>query len=136
MSDQENGKPAQVNEGIQATTVNAEVIAVGHGAKASKTTYGGDDQEKLGQAVQQLRSALEALQLQAHAKTAIEEDLKDLQFAVQSKEPKADQVSQILQGIGGKLKMVGVVLTDALALSEPITQIAHLLQIPLRLLGL
>jgi Family of unknown function (DUF5955) len=136
MSGKKKGRLAQVNEGIQATTVTAEVLAVGHNAKATKTTYGGSDKAKLAQAVQQLHRALDALQLQAHARAMIEEDLKALRSGVQLKEPQANHIAQILQGIGGKLKMVGVVLKDALALREPITQIAHLLQIPLHLFGL
>jgi hypothetical protein len=121
MSGKDKRTSAHVNEGIQATTVNAEVLAVGRSAKASKIGSGGDDQGKLAQAVQQLDSALRALQLKSYAETGIEQDLKDLHAAVQAKEPQPDRVVQSLQGIGGKLKMVGVVLTDALALSEPIT---------------
>jgi len=41
-----------------------------------------------------------------------------------------------LQSISGKLKMVRVVLTQGVALSEPVAKIASLLTIPLHLLGL
>ena len=135
MSDKKTSKPAGVNEGIQATTVNAEVLAVGRNARASKT-YGPGEKEEIARAIQQLHEALDALQLQPHAKAAIDENLEELHSAVLSEEPKADDVVRALQAIGGKLKMVGVVLTDALALSAPIAQIAHMLQIPLHLLGL
>jgi hypothetical protein len=52
------------------------------------------------------------------------------------KRPSADRVGGILQSISGKLKMVGVVLTEVVALSEPVAKIASLLKIPLYLLGL
>jgi len=136
MSGGSKDRSTQANEGIQATTVSAEVLAVGRNAKASKTIYAGADQEKLAKAVAQLGSALEALQLQPQAKAALDEDLKNLHAAVQAKEVKTDHVSQILQGVASKLKAVGVVLTEVLALSGPVSQIAQLLQIPLHLIGL
>lgn len=135
MRNHDRDRPIHVNEGIQATTVNAEVLAVGRNATASKTTYGADNQSQLAQAVAQLNKALDALQLQPHARAAIEEDLTRLRAAVEKKQG-ADRVGEILQGISGKLKMVGVVLAQAAALGDPMTRIAQLLQVPLRLLGL
>jgi hypothetical protein len=124
-----------VNQGIQATSVNADVVAVGPNASASKVVYGGDQHAQLTQAVSQLVRALDALQLQAHAKAAIAEDLSNLRAAVK-KGTSGDRVGGILQSLSGKLRMVGVVLTQAGALSEPVTKIASLLKIPLHLLGL
>ena len=135
MSEIKRSRPVHINEGIQANTVNADVLAVGRNAIASKTTYGGDSHAQLAQAVSQFVKALDALQLQAHAKEAIEEDLATLRAALE-KRPSADRVGGILQSISGKLKMVGVVLTEVVALSEPVAKIASLLKIPLSLLGL
>jgi len=135
MSRNKETRPVHINEGIQADTVNADVLAVGRNATASKITYGTDNQAQLAQAVAQLVRALDALKLQVHAKEAIDEDLKNLRAAVE-KAPSADRVGGILQNITGKLKMVGVILGQAAALSEPVTRIASLLKIPLHLLGL
>jgi hypothetical protein len=135
MSEHKPSRPVHVNQGIQATAVNADVLAVGLNATASKTVYGGDQHAQVAQAVSQLVKALDALQLQANAKAAIAEDVTNLRAAVE-KGPSADRVGGILQSLAGKLRMVGIVLTQAAALSEPVTKIASLLRIPLHLLGL
>ena len=135
MSAHKQSRHLQVNQGIQATTVNADVLAVGRNATASKTVLGGDQHAQLAQAVSQLVTALNRLQLQARAKAAIAEDLTNLRAAVETG-PSADRVGGILQSLSGKLRMVGVVLTQVAALSDPVTKIAGLLKIPLHLLGL
>jgi len=128
-------KPArQVNEGIQATNVSADVMAVGRGAQAIK--YSPGDAQQLAKAIEQLRAGLEGLNLQPHAKEAIKEDLAELHAATESKKPEPDRAARALQGLLGKLKMVGVVLSEVVSLSEPVRHIAGLLQIPLHLLGL
>jgi hypothetical protein len=134
MSDRKPARAAQVNEGIQATNVNAEVIAVGRGAKAYKATSG--DSQELTKAMDQLRAAIEALNLQPHAKAAITEDLTTLRTVAQANQPQPDRAGHALQSLAGKLKMVGVVLSEAVTLSEPVRRIAELLRVPLHLLGL
>lgn len=130
-----DSKPVkQVNEGIQATNVTADVLAVGRGAQATK--YSSGDAQQLAKAVEQLRAGLEGLNLQPHAKEAIKEDLAELHAATESKQPQADRAGRALQSLLGKLKMVGVVLSEVVSLSGPVRQIAGLLQIPLHLLGL
>jgi multidrug efflux pump subunit AcrA (membrane-fusion protein) len=135
MSDTNRTPPAPVNEGIQATSVSAEVMAVGRNARAFQSTEHASSQQELLQAVAQLRQGLESLQLQAHAKAAVDEDMAKLQSAAESRDHKADHAGHILESLSGKLKMVGVVLSEAVHLSEPLRKIAELLHIPLHLLG-
>src|SRR2546422_4166250 len=56
-------RSAQVNEGIQATSVRAEVMAIGRNARAFQSTERSSSQQELLQAVEQLRKGLESLQL-------------------------------------------------------------------------
>lgn len=127
-------RQAQVNEGIQANNVSAEVIAVGRGAKAHKSTSGSS--QDLTKAIDQIRSALQALNLQPHAKAVISDDLATLHTIAQSNQPDPERARHALQSLAGKLKMVGVVLSEAVALSEPVRKVAELLRIPLHMLGL
>jgi|SRR5271165_4931896 len=126
--------PKEVNEGIRANSVTADVLAVGRGAQATK--YSAGNAQDLAKAIEQLRAGLECLNLQPQAKEAIKEDLVELNAAAESKQPQADRAGRALQSLSGKLKMVGVVLSEVVSLSEPIRQIAGLLQIPLHMLGL
>jgi hypothetical protein len=57
-------------------------------------------------------------------------DVTKLEQAAKSKEANPDQVGGILQSIVGKLKMVGVVLGEAVAIAEPIKKIATMFGLP------
>lgn len=134
MSDEKPTRPAQINEGIQADNVKAEVMAVGRGARAYKQTIAAPGE--LARAIDQLGSALEALKLQPHAQAAITEDLTTLRTVAESNQAEPERAGNALQSLVGKLKMVGVVLSEVVALSEPVRKIAELLSVPLHLLGL
>jgi hypothetical protein len=125
---------ASINEGIQADSVRADVIAVGRGARASKRT--GDTSREVTIAVDQLRSAVEALNLPPHAQAAIHDDLRALHAVAESGAAEPERAGHALQGIAGKLKMIGVVISEVVALSEPVRKIAELLRIPLQMVGL
>jgi hypothetical protein len=131
MSAAEPGR--QVNEGIQATNVHADVLAVGHGARATK--YAAADAKELSTAIERLQAVIQGLNLDRPAKEAIDEDLAELHAAADGKEPKPDRAGRALQSLSGKLKMVGVVLSEVVSLSEPVQRIAELLRIPLHMLG-
>ena len=75
MSDTIPTPPAQINEGIQATHVSAEVMAVGRNARAIKSIDDAIDQQELLQAVEQLRQGLQSLSLPSHAQAAIDDDM-------------------------------------------------------------
>ncbi len=124
------------NEGIQAQSVKADVLAVGRGAKAIKVVKGSVESLELIKAIAELRQGLDTLKLDAAARAVVEEDVSALGTEAEKKQPDAQEVSNLLQRIAGKLKMVGVVLTEAIALSEPIKRIAELAGVSLKSLGL
>jgi hypothetical protein len=127
---------AAENQGIQANTVTAEVLAVGASATAHKqVTMGATPQEFL-QAVAQLRSALEGLTLPAPAKHVLADDIKALTAAISSAKPDSANVQSHLKSLSDKLKMVGLVMKDVTQLWEPAKKIAELAMIPLHLVGL
>lgn len=127
------GRPTRANEGIQANNVTAEVIAVGRRAVAYKGS--GQNSKKLAKAVDEFKAAIDALQLQPHTKASISKDLKDIS-AAHPRQPVPEEAGHALENIASKLKAAGVVLSEAVALSEPARKIAELLQIPLHMLGL
>jgi len=119
------------NSGIQAGSVTADVLAVGNHAKASKVVNTGVSARELPALIAGLRESLNQLALQPPARLALEEDVVKLDRAAESKETRPEQVGGILASIVGKLKMVGVVMSDAVALAEPIKKIVALFGIPL-----
>jgi hypothetical protein len=125
--------PVSRNEGIQATTVTAEVLAVGHGARAIKHAAP-PDTEALSKAVAQLRDAVAALELPHAAQEVLQRDVQGLAETAASGVPDERKAETHLHGIADKLKMVGLVLHDVVGLAEPVSKIAALLRIPLTFL--
>lgn len=129
-------KSTGTNEGIQANTVVAEVQAVGKGAKAEKIVYGSPQREALDRAVADLTAALAALKLPAPAAAEVRGDVEALQEATRTETPDKDRVGGLLTSLAGKLKLVGIVLSETIGLGEPLKKIAELMQIPLGKLGI
>jgi hypothetical protein len=127
-------RESQVNMGIQANNVSAEVIAVGSHAKASKSASG--DPQAVTKAIGQLQSALAALSLEPHAKAGIADDLAVLQATAPPNHPEPERAGHALLSLTARLKAVGVVLSEVVALSEPVIKIAEWLKVPLHLLGI
>ena len=123
-------KKASVIEGIQANNVTAEVLAVGRGAKAVKTV--GIGAEELADTITQLRNALNELNIDHDTRKAANGDLDRLVTATRNKQPDKHEIGGILQSITRRLKSVGVVLSEAISLSESISKIAGLFGIALR----
>jgi hypothetical protein len=124
------------NQGIQANTVSAEVLAVGTRATAHKQMTVGATPQELLQAVAQLRSALEGLTLPAPAKQVLADDIKALTAATSAAKPDGADIQSHLKSLSDKLKMVGLVMKDVTGLWEPAKKIAELAMIPLHLVGL
>jgi hypothetical protein len=120
-----------VNAGIQATNVTADVMAVGSGARASKVVNAGEANRELVAMVADLRKQIDAMALQPQARQALEEDVAKLDAAAAKKDTKPEQVGGLLNNIVGKLKMVGVMMGDTLAIAEPIKKIVEMFGIPL-----
>lgn len=127
---------SSTNQGIQARNVVAEVMAVGSKSRAIKRATGRTDAVALVQAITQFRRGLRSLELDSAALAVVEEDVKKLELSVQAEEPEAREVEGRLQNIADKLKMVGVVLTEAVALREPVQKMAELLNTSFKGLGL
>jgi hypothetical protein len=94
------------NQGIQANTVTAEVLAVGARATAHKEVTKGATPQELLQAVAQLRSAFEGLTLPAPAKQALAEDIKALSAATSTAKLDGAHIQSHLKSLSDKLKMV------------------------------
>jgi hypothetical protein len=123
---------ASTNSGIQANTVTADVIAVGNHARASKVVNAQGANQELLDSIAELRNAIAAMPLARPAREALEEDVVNLDSAATGKDTHPDQVKGVLGGIVGKLKMVGVVMSDAVAIATPLKKIAEMfgLQLP------
>ena len=125
------------NQGIQATNVQAEVLAVGQGAQAVKHAAAADA-EVLAKAVGQLRVAIAGLGLQPAARAVLERDVEGLAEATRSHRPDVHpdvhKAESHLKGMAEKLKMVGIVVKEVAGLAEPVSKIATLLRIPLTFL--
>jgi hypothetical protein len=124
-----------MNKGIHANNVTAEVLAVGDKAQAVKYSAC-MPQEDLSRAISDLRKAIAELNINENARTVVDEDINKLEHEMEKVKPNKAEVGGILQSISGKLKMVGVVLSDTVSLVEPIKKIAGFLGITVKLLGL
>lgn len=121
--------PSSVNEGIQGS-VNAQVVAVGRGASAHLTNYGSDSAQLLA-SIEGLQAALASMNLSQPAREAVADDVKRLQETASQPKVEPQKVAGVLESLAGKLKMVGVVLKDAVEIAGPVKQIAALLHLSL-----
>jgi hypothetical protein len=126
--------PTAGNQGIVGN-VNASVVAVGSGATAIQTGRSTDG-PALSEAIGELRKAIDALALKPPAREALAGDLDALEKAGKNAAPKPDHIGGILQSLSGKLRMVGVALTETTALAEPLGKIAAALRVTLSFLGI
>ena len=100
-----------VNKGIQARNVTADVLAVGDKAQAIKSVTS-VEREDLSKVISDLRQAIAELNLNENARTVVEEDVNKLESAIKKEQPDKTEVGGLLQSISGKLRMLGVVLSD------------------------
>jgi len=124
-----------VNKGIQAKTVTAEVLAVGDNAYAVKHVTDAPHNDFL-KVISDFRKAIDGINLDRNARAVVEEDIKKLESATKKETVDKAEVGGILQSISGKLKMVGVVLTETASLVEPVKKVASFLGTTVKLLGL
>jgi hypothetical protein len=135
MSGMKRPPAEQGNQGIIGT-VQADVVAVGTGARASKVVHTAPDREAVGAALAELRQALAALALNPVARETVAVDVHTIEKEASAPKPDRDRIADLLSGLAGKLKMVGVVVGEGVALGEAIKKVAALLKVPLSLLGL
>lgn len=124
------------NEGIQADTVTADVLAVGRGAKAVKTVHGNAESEKLLAAVQSLRSQLDNLPLTKPQRDDLDQHAQTLEHVASSKPANSPEAQSAFAKFLDKLKDVGVVVKETAELVAPIKTIAALVHLSLTALGL
>ncbi|HEY6434590.1 MAG TPA: hypothetical protein VIZ17_21655 [Acetobacteraceae bacterium] len=122
------------NDGIQASTVQADVLAVGQNARATKHVAAEESRVLLG-AVEQLRQAIAALELQPAAREVLEQDVHALAETARSGRHDKNEAERHLRGIADKLKMIGIVMTEAAGVAQPLVKIAHLLGLSLPFLA-
>ncbi len=122
------------NQGIIGN-VKANVVAVGSGASAVQNV-GSIDARGLKDAIVELHAAIHALNLAPTAREAVAGDLDGLKKEASQRKPKADHIAGFLKSLAGKLKMIGVVMTETTSLVEPVGKIAAALRLTLSGLGL
>ena len=127
-------KPTSTNEGIQATTVKAEVLAVGRNAKATKVVNASDQAELLN-AIRDLEKGLSGIGLSDSVRRAVQKDHSKLKEATQKKQPDQGEVATILQRLTKRLKGAGVIIKDVAGLIGPIEKIAGIVHLTLASLG-
>jgi hypothetical protein len=114
------------NDGIQANTVTADVLAVGRGAHAKKVVLGHDDRQQLIDAVATLRRGIEGLQLSVTDRQIVTANVAALERVTQE-DP--EQARGRIAGLLSTLKTVGVAVSDVATLIEPIRKIVGLLHL-------
>ena len=128
-------RSTSVNEGIQADTVTADVLAVGRGAEAVKTVHGNAESEKLVAAVQSLRSQLDNLSLTKPQRDELDQHAQALEHVASSKPANSPEAQSAFAKFLDKLKDVGVVVKETAELVAPIKTIAGLVHLSLTALG-
>lgn len=124
------------NQGIQGNVV-AEVLAVGKGARATKTvTVTGSDKAELATAIDRLQKAIAALPVSPQARAVLATDAGELEKVVQAKKPDAAKVSGLLERISGKVKMLGEITKDVTGIVSPLVKIAGVFHLSTAVLGL
>jgi hypothetical protein len=120
-------KHSDKNEGIQAGSVHADVMAVGHGARAiKKVTVQPGQRRELEELLTALGAALDARVTEPAARAVLEEDLSALRSCGAEAEVAPDRVADLLRGLTGKLKLVGNAVGEAAEIAGPLIKIAAL----------
>ena len=116
------------NEGIQANSVTADVVAVGRGARAEKVVLGREDQRQLVEAIADLKRGIEGLQLSAANRKSVEADVAAIEQMSRAAQDPEQARSRILDLIS-TFKTIGVAVSDIVTLVEPIRKIVGLLHL-------
>jgi gamma-glutamyl phosphate reductase len=130
---------ASHNSGLQANSVVGGAIAVGTNAQAHNHVIGTLDHEAAASmklAVAALQEALAGLGLPPPAVKVLQQETDGLHELAASGHAPVEKVQSLLSRLKDKLLMVGIVLTDVVALADPIKRIAESLKLPLSKLGL
>lgn len=127
---------ANVNQGIHAKIVNADVLAVGEGAKAVKNIVNTGTGPEIVAALGEMRKALAELSLPRENRQEILDLIKSFQDSAIDESPNSDELQGKLQKIIGRMKAAGILISESTSLIEPIKKIARLIGAALPWLGI
>jgi hypothetical protein len=121
-------KPAKTtsNEGIIATNVGAQVIAVGQNSTAIQTLSAGDSRQ-LSAFVAELREELAKLQVPNKAMATISEHIDQLAQEAAKPAPDRSRIETAIKAVFSSAKLLGEFVSDASKILAPITKIAAFL---------
>ena len=120
-----------VNEGIQGN-VNAEVLAVGRGAR-SKKIVNSERCDTTERAIEQLRDAIAKLQVKPDAAKDVEKSLVAITAEFKQGQPDSAKVKSHIANVLDKLKSAGIAVAEIAAIVEPISKIAAVFGVSLAL---
>lgn len=124
-----------MNKGIQISgggSLNADVVAVGDHAVASKTVHGSAGE--IAAAIAELQRAIVAIPLNAQQRELVDREVEEVKNAAASGDHKAAQ--SFLTRLVEKLKMTGVAVKETAALYEPLVKLATAIGTTVVALGL
>jgi hypothetical protein len=113
------------NKGIIATTVKAEVLAVGENATAIQHRASVDIRQ-FRSSVSELRAALDTLKLAESTRSALSEHVSQLELEAEKPSPDRSRVEGALKALSSSVKMLGEFVSNATIVLGPIAKIAGL----------
>ena len=120
-----SNKTSEGNQGIIATTVNSEVMAVGENSTAIQNRSSVDIHQ-FRSTVNELRGALEALKLPENTRSALSEHVCHLEQEADKPSPDQGRVEAALKALSSSVKMLGEFVSNAAIILGPIAKIAGL----------
>ncbi len=129
MPTEKKPEQAAANYGIQASTVRAGVMAVGHGARAQRTV--GDPGTAPGgkafaRAIEDLQKSIASLKVSATTIDDLRQAVAALELSVKNGGAPSGNTDRFVR-LQKKLKDAGVVLTKATTIGTSLSRIAKLL---------
>lgn len=126
-----------INKGIHANTVNAEVIAVGDRATAIKSIpLQADLKQDVITAIQKLKEEFNIQIEDENANQQLNAETQKLAELLEKGDIQQDEAVGVLTNLSGKLGMIKGFLKDTASIRDNIKTIATLLKIPVSLIGL
>lgn len=127
-----NSNDIEGNRGIIATTVTAEVLAVGENASATQSRLP-IDLNQFRTALGELRDAVEALKLPENTKSTLRDHVGQLEHEAGKSSPDRGQIERLLGAIASSAKMLGEFVSNVTIVLGPVAKIAGLFGITLLL---
>ena len=121
-----------VNQGIQGTNINvtADALAVGSKARATSTRIFSGNEEALA-AINELREALAALNLDRDAHAQVAATVRELEETVAAPQPQKARVASVIDSVIGALDKAGTAAAKVAALATPLAKLAALFGLPI-----